>query len=157
MFDMLVDLSLENGTYVRPPYIDYPKKVRFANEDFFGNYFGKKRPLLAIEIAHMGTNIEVCHVGQTLLMGFSQVGSTKELRNYLLRGTEIGKKQISIFYTLLKNNNTSYPSTWDSAITDSLTSPFSDRLLLFHTNLLSAIALADFGTTIGGSIRKDIS
>ena len=157
LFDFASDLALELGTFVRSPYMDYPKKVTFVeNDDFLGDFFGKQRPLLAIEIAHLGTNIEVCHVGQTLLMGFSQVAKSKSLRHFFQRGSNIGKKQVTTFFEILKDSNTSYPSTWDALVTDSIESPFSDKLMLFQINLLSTIALADFGTAIGGSVRKDI-
>ncbi|HET6872504.1 MAG TPA: DUF3231 family protein [Sporolactobacillaceae bacterium] len=157
LFDMATDLALELGIYVRPPYIDYPNRVTFVeDDDFLGHFFGKQRPLLAIEIAHLGTNIEVSHVGQTLLMGFSQVATSKRLRQFFQRGSNIGKKQVSIFFDILQGSNTSYPSTWDAMVTGSIEPPFSDKLMLFQTNILSAIAMADFGTAIGGSVRKDI-
>jgi hypothetical protein len=157
MFDLATDLALEMGIYVRPPYMDYPNEVQYVeNNDFLGKVFGNQRSLLAIEIAHLGTNIEVCHVGQTILMGFSQVALSEELRGFFQRGTEIGKKQIRLFFQILQDSNTSYPSTWDAVITGSLKPPFSDKLMLFQANLLSAIAIADFGTAISGSIRRDI-
>lgn len=157
LFDMATDLALELGIYVRPPYIDYPNRVTFVeDDDFLGHFFGKQRPLLAIEIAHLGTNIEVSHVGQTLLMGFSQVATSKRLRQFFQRGSNIGKKQVSIFFEILKGSNTSYPSTWDATVTGSIEPPFSDKLMLFQANILIAIAMADFGTAIGGSVRKDI-
>ncbi|MGG3468736.1 DUF3231 family protein [Neobacillus pocheonensis] len=157
MYDLAVDLSLEYGIYVRSPYMDYPDEVLFVEDnEFLGQIFGKKRPLLAIEIAHLGTNIEVCHIGQTILLGFSQVAKSQEIRNFFQRGSNIGKKQITTFFEILKDSNTSYPSTWDALITGSIEPPFSDKLMLFHANLLSAIAIADFGTAIGGSVRKDI-
>lgn len=157
MYDLAVDLSLEYGIYVRSPYMDYPDEVLFVEDnDFLGQFFGKKRPLLAIEIAHLGTNIEVCHIGQTILLGFSQVAKSQEIRNFFQRGSNIGKKQITTFFEILKDSNTSYPSTWDALITGSIEPPFSDKLMLFQANLLSAIAIADFGTAIGGSVRKDI-
>jgi hypothetical protein len=157
LFDLATDLALELGVYVRSPYLDYPNSVTFVeDDDFLGHIFGKQRPLLAIEIAHLGTNIEVCHVGQTLLMGFSQVAKSKNLRHFFQRGSNIGKKQITTFFEILKDSNTSYPSTWDALVTGSIEPPFSDKLMLFQANLLSAIALADFGTAIGGSVRKDI-
>jgi len=157
LFDLATDFALDIGTYVRSPYLDYPKEVQFVeNADFLGHFFGKQRPLLAIEIAHLGTNIEVCHVGQTILMGFSQVAKANELRQFFKRGSTIGKKQITTFFEILRDSNTSYPSTWDGLITGSIEPPFSDKLMLFQANLLSAIAIADFGTAIGGSVRKDI-
>jgi hypothetical protein len=89
-------------------------------------------------------------------MGFSQVATSKRLRQFFQRGSNIGKKQVSIFFDILKDSNTSYPSTWDALVTGSIEPPFSDKLMLFHVNILSAIAMADFGTAIGGSVRKDI-
>jgi hypothetical protein len=157
LFEMVTDLSLEKGVYVRPPYISYPTEVSYVDElNFLGGLFGEKRPLLAVEIAHLGTNIEVSNVGKTLLLGFSQTAKSKKLRNYFKNGYEIATKHSEVFLKTLKANDTSYPSTWDGEISESTVSPFSDKLLLFHTNMIGAVGMADYGTAISASMRKDL-
>ncbi|MFC7063391.1 DUF3231 family protein [Halobacillus seohaensis] len=157
LFDMVSDLSLEKGVYVRPPYTSYPTKVSYVEDDsFLGGFFGEKRPLLNVEIAHLGTNIEVNNVGKTLLLGFSQVAQSQKLRDYFKKGYDISANQVTIFLETLKKDDTSYPSTWDGEITESTTAPFSDKLLLFHTNMIGAVGIADYGTALSASIRKDL-
>jgi hypothetical protein len=157
LFEMVSDLSLEKGVYVRPPYIAYPTEVSYVDElSFLGGFFGEKRPLLGIEISHLGTNIEVSNVGKTLLLGFSQIAKSKKLRNYFKKGYELATKHSEVFLNTLKDNDTSYPSTWDGEISHSTVSPFSDKLLLFHTNMIGAVGMADYGTAISASLRKDL-
>lgn len=159
MFDMVVDTSQEKGLYVRNPYMAYPTKVEYVDDDkFLGGIIGlgNKRPLLAVEIAHLGTNIEVGNVGKTIILGFSQVTQCKELRDYFKRGYEIGKKHVEVFLNILKENDTSYPSTWDSTIAETTSAPFSDRIMLFQTGAMNAIAISDYGTGISQSLRKDL-
>ncbi|WP_370529820.1 DUF3231 family protein [Alkalihalobacillus sp. AL-G] len=154
---MVCDFSLEKGVYIRPPDTSYPTHISYVNENgFLGGFFGEKRPLLDIEISHLGTNIEVYNVGKTLLLGFSQVAQSEKLRDHFKKGYEINKKHVTLFLDILKENDTSYPYTWDSGITESTKAPFSDKLLLFHTNMIGASGVADYGTAISASIRKDL-
>ena len=60
------------------------------------------------------------------------------------------------FIVKLKEDDNSYPSTWDSTITNSKEAPFSDKLMLFHSNTQSAIGIGDFGLAIAASLRKDL-
>lgn len=157
LYDMVSDTQLEKGVYVRSPIISYPTSVEYIKDDsFLGNFMGQKRPLLAVEIAHLGTNIEVNNVGKTLFLGFSQVAQSKKLRDFFKKGYEIGKKQVDTFLDTLRENDTAYPSTWDGTLTDATEAPFSDKLMLFHANMLGAIGMADYGTAISASIRKDL-
>ncbi len=48
------------------------------------------------------------------------------------------------------------PSLWDSAITQSIDAPFSDKLMMFQTNSLNVIGVAGYGAAIGASLRKDL-
>lgn len=158
LFDMVSDITLEKGIYVRPPYMTYESNVEYIeNSPFLGNYLIGKRALLASEIAHLGRNIEVNNVGKTLLLGFSQVTETKKIQNYFLKGFEIAKKHVDIFLDLLKENDSSYPSTWDGEMTASTVAPFSERLMLFHTTMLGAVGITNYGTALSTSMRKDIA
>jgi hypothetical protein len=157
LYDRNVELMQEKGVFIRAPYISYPDKVEYiTDKKFLGGLFGHPRPLLGVEIAHLGVNIEVANVAKTMLLGFSQVAQSKKMSDYFKDGYEIGKKMVEDFMIKLKEDDNSYPSTWDSTITNSTDAPFSDKLMLFHTNAQSAIGIGDFGLAIAASMRKDL-
>jgi hypothetical protein len=157
MYDRNVELQQDKGVFIRAPYLSYPEKVEYITEkSFLGGLIGHKRPLLAIEIAHVGVNIEVSNIAKTMLLGFSQVAQSKKISDYFKDGYEIGKKMVEDFIVKLKEDDNSYPSTWDSTITNSKEAPFSDKLMLFHSNTQSAIGIGDFGLAIAASLRKDL-
>ncbi|MEH6991166.1 DUF3231 family protein [Neobacillus drentensis] len=158
LYDRNAELMQEKGVFIRSPYISYPDKVEYITErSFLGGLLGHRRPLLGVEIAHVGINIEVANVGKTILLGFSQVAQSKKISDYFKDGYELGKKMVEDFIIKLKEDDNSYPSTWDSTITNSTDAPFSDKLMLFHTNAQSAIGIGDFGLAIAASLRKDLT
>lgn len=158
LYDRNVKLMQEKGVFIRAPYISYPDKVEYiTDKKFLGGIIGHRRPLLGMEIAHIGINIEVANVGKTMLLGFSQVAQSKKISDYFKDGYELGKKMVEDFMVKLKEDDNSYPSTWDSTITNSTEAPFSDKLMLFHTNAQSAIGIGDFGLAIAASLRKDLA
>ncbi|RSD28997.1 DUF3231 family protein [Mesobacillus subterraneus] len=158
LYDRNAELMQEKGVFIRAPYIAYPDKVEYVTErKFLGGLIGHRRPLLGVEIAHLGINIEVANVAKTFLLGFSQVAQSKKISDYFKEGYDLGKKMVEDFMIKLKEDDNSYPSTWDSTITNSTDAPFSDKLMLFHTNLQSAIGIGDFGLAIAASLRKDVT
>ena len=158
LYDENTELMQEKGVFIRSPYMSYPEKVEYITErKFLGGLVGHRRPLLGVEIAHLGINIEVANVAKTLLLGFSQVAQSKKISDYFKAGYDLGKSMVEDFIVKLKEDDNSYPSTWDSTITNSTEAPFSDKLMLFHTNAQTAIGLGDFGLAIAASLRKDLT
>ncbi|MCS0673969.1 DUF3231 family protein [Cytobacillus firmus] len=158
LFDMAAEAMEEKGIFIRSPYIDYPKKVEYVSDHrFLGGILGKKRQLLAIEIAHLGTNIELSNIAKTMLLAFSQVAKQKVISDYFKRGYDMSLEHAEYFLNVLKNDDVAYPSTWDGSITDSTISPFSDRLMMFLIASITAVGVMDFGIAIGASIRKDLA
>ncbi|HLO12878.1 MAG TPA: DUF3231 family protein [Pseudoneobacillus sp.] len=158
LYDQNVELMQEKGVFIRAPYISYPEKVEYITDKaFLGGILGHRRPLLGVEIAHLGINIEVANVAKTMLLGFSQVAQSKKISDYFKHGYDIGKKMVEDFMIKLKEDDNSYPSTWDSTISNSTEAPFSDKLMLFHTNAQTAIGIGDFGLAIAASLRKDLA
>ncbi|RXJ04047.1 DUF3231 family protein [Anaerobacillus alkaliphilus] len=157
LFNMFTDTALEKGVYVRTPFMTYNESSEFIEDtSFLGNYFEGKRALLAMEISHLGRNIEVNNVGKTLLLGFSQVTKSPKIQHYFLNGLAISKKHVQVFLELLQENDSSYPSTWDGEITNSIEAPFSERLMLFHTTMLGSVGMTNYGAALSTSMRKDI-
>lgn len=158
LFDMAAEAMEEKGIFIRSPYIDYPKKGEYVSDHrFLGGIAGKKRQLLAIEIAHLGTNIELSNIAKTMLLAFSQVAKQKVISDNFKRGYDMSLEHAEYFLNVLKNDDVAYPSTWDGSITDSTISPFSDRLMMFLIASITAVGVMDFGIAIGASIRKDLA
>ncbi|MGD6965394.1 DUF3231 family protein [Rossellomorea vietnamensis] len=158
LFDRVSEIMLEKGVFIRSPYMAYPERVEYVTDvDFMGGIFGEKRPLLAMEVAHLGTNIEVSNVAKTLLMGFGQVAHSRKVSDYFKKGYDASKEHNEKFIACLKSDDCSYPSTWDSTITSSTKSPFSDKLMMFQISALNSIGMGDYGMALASSMRKDIA
>lgn len=156
-FNEASDLMLDKGILIRAPIIPTPEKAEFVKkESFLSGVLGEHRPLTAIEISHIGKNLETNTVGRTFILGFSQVAQSPKVRQYMIRGKDIAKKHESIFREILLNDDIPLPSAWDSTISQSNVAPFSDKLLMFQINLLNATGVANYGAAIAGSLRKDL-
>jgi len=95
-------------------------------------------------------------MGKILLTGFSQVAESPVIRDYINRGVEIATKHIEILSDHLCKEDIPRPMSSDSGVTNSTIAPFSDKLMLHHTNLLNQLGMAAYGTAMSASMRKDI-
>lgn len=151
------ELALKKGYFIRAPYIPAPKKVDFVHkQSFLTGWFGDRRPLHALEITHLYRNIMSNTIGKELIMGFSQVVQSDEIRRFLVRGKEISAKHIEIFTSLLKEEDLSSFESWATYVTDSTVSPFSDKLILFHITSLNAAGMGNYGISMSASSRRDL-
>lgn len=88
-------ILLSKGLFIRPAYIPYPEKIEYIHhEKFIMGLFKEDRSLLSIELSHLHLNMHTNELGSSLLRGFSQVASSKDVREYMFRGKEIAKKHI---------------------------------------------------------------
>jgi hypothetical protein len=151
------DLLLKKGAFIRSPTIPPMENPEYLqSESFLSGLVGKHRPLTAVELAHISKNCETNSIGRTFLSGFSQIGKLPEVRAYMERGVEIAAKHETVFRDILIKDGVPLPSTWDSTLSQSIDSPFSDKLLMFHTNSLIVISITGYGAGIGASLRKDL-
>lgn len=158
LFNMSSRVLLAKGIQGRPPCIPYPKEITFVkSQSFLSGWLGEQRPLTAIEISNLYYNIQTNNLGNTLIMGFAQVAKNKELKKYFIRGKEISKKHIEVLREFLKASDLPSPTTWDQDTSESMTSPFSDRLMLYHINLVTALGMGNYGLSITQSPRRDIA
>lgn len=149
--------ELSKGLYVRSPYIPIPeRKETVQSGNFMGSLFGKQRPLLAMEIDHLFINAQSNAMGKALLIGFSQVAKAPDIRDYLLRGKQISHKHIEVLSSTLINEDIPAPMSQDSYVTGSTVSPFSDKLMTYHTAMLQGAGLGNYGVSMSMSMRMDI-
>lgn len=153
----IMDLMKSKGLYTRPPYIHPPEIAGFVDkQNFITGWFGERRPLNAIEISNITFNMNKINVSKALGIGFSQVANTKEVRDYMSRGTQMSSKHTEVFNSLFREDNLNAPISWDSMVNNSTTSPFSDKLIMFHTQELTQASIAFYGAGLSASLRKDL-
>jgi hypothetical protein len=151
------DLLLSKGLYVRAPYFPKLEQADFVKkQSFLWDIFGEKRPLTAIEVGNLYANIQRNALGIAILVGFSQVAKSKEITKFLLRGSDIGKKNIKILGEKLAESNLPISFTWDADITKSTTHTFSEKLMMFYTSALIGLGIGYYGTAIAESPRVDL-
>jgi hypothetical protein len=151
------EIMLKKGTFIRAPYIPTAKKVEYVHkQSYLAGWFGHRRPLSAIEISHIYFNLIQNQLGRTFLMGLSQVAKSQQVRDYMVRGRDISDKHVEIFGSLLSKEFLPSASTWDTLPTDSTISPFSDKLIMFHTTTLNAAGITHYGRSFSMSPRHDL-
>jgi spore coat protein CotF len=156
--DKVTNILLSKGLYIRSPYISLPRKVEFIQkQNFLGDLLGEKRPLLAGEITNLYANIQTNALGKALVTAFSQAAQSKQVREYMVRGRNIAGKHIEVLGGLIHESELKIPMTWNDTVTNSTSSAFSDKLMMFHVGALLAIGIADYGVALSTSMRKDIS
>jgi hypothetical protein len=157
LFNEATDLMLSKGIYTRPPIIPTPDTVDMTErQSFLTGWFGSRRPLTAMEISHLFFNINRNALGQTLLMGYSQVAKAKEVRDYMRRGADIAKKNIEIFSSVLMDEGFPPPMIWSSKIEDTTVSPFSDKFLMNEVSLITQAGVAFYGRSLALAQRHDL-
>ncbi|WP_078408858.1 DUF3231 family protein [Priestia abyssalis] len=161
LYNKTAETLLSKGLFVRPPYVTTPNHVDFVEKkSYLGgilNLTHNNRPLNVIEITHIEANVETNSLGKALLGGFAQVAKSKKVRNYCLEGKEIATKHVQVFTTLLTDDDLPSPMPWDLEVTDSTVSPFSDKLIMFHTSLIIASSISNYATASAASLRTDIA
>ncbi|WP_338449903.1 DUF3231 family protein [Niallia oryzisoli] len=151
------DLMLKQGTFVKPPYITIPDKVDFVEKQhFLAGFFGKKRSITSVEVTHLFLNVQTNSIGKALITGFAQIAKNDEVKEYLVRGKQLSQKYIDIFSNFLIKEDLPAPMSWDSAVTDTTESIFSDKLIMFHVSAMIAAVIGNFGMAIAASPRRDL-
>lgn len=151
------EILLSKGLYIRPPYLPKPDKVNFVHKkSFLTGWFGNRRPLTSLEVSTLFDNIQRNALGAMTLAGFSQVSESKKVGQFMTQGKKIASKHVEIFGSVLREEDLPVPMTWDAQVTKSTTSPFSDKLMMFHTTSMIAIGMGYYGTSMATSMRRDL-
>jgi hypothetical protein len=156
--DRALDVMLNKGILIRPPYLPVPDRVRFIEKkNFLNGFIGERRPLVVQEITNLFTNLDTNLLGESLMTAFGQVADSQSIRDFMWRGRKIAKKHATAFASKLTEGNLPAPSLWDTSVTKSKEAPFSDKLMMFMTTFLNAAGIANYGLAASASMRHDIS
>ncbi|MEH7010661.1 DUF3231 family protein [Neobacillus niacini] len=157
MYHITIELLLEKGKFQRDPYF-YPKESPefVTTKDFADGFFGKGRLLSSTEIISISLNIKKSIMAKALSIGFSQVAESKEVRKFLEDSEKTADEQIQAFSKIMHTDNLPVPMSWESEVTMSKDSPFSDKLLLYHIGFLAQTAQVYHGTGLASAMRTDL-
>ncbi|MFP5114177.1 DUF3231 family protein [Bacillaceae bacterium C204] len=157
MYNQTIDLLLEKGNFQRDPQF-YPAKnpEYVTSQDFTDGFFGKGRKLAATEIISISLNLKKSIMAKTLSIAFSQVAQTKEVRKFLTDSEKTADQQIKAFSKIMQTDNLPAPKSWETEVTTSTNSPFSDKLMLYHIGFLFQAAQNYHGAGLASSMRTDL-
>jgi hypothetical protein len=150
---------LGKGVLTKPPYVAMPKQVEIIEDKNYMSGFNPlsdKRSLNTIEVGFLNEAIEDNIFGMQLMIGFAQVATDKEVKKYFLEGKEVAKKIISNLSDLLLQSDIQPPSTWAGKATESTKTPFSDKLMMYTTSLISSSAIGYNALGTSFSMRSDL-
>jgi hypothetical protein len=158
LFEKNIDMLLTKGLYPRPPVITPPEKFDIVkHQSFLTGWFGQRRPLTALEISDIYFNLSKMQQHVTLKVGLSQVVASKKARQFIKRGMEIGNKHIATFEKIFREEKLNYPVSWQSQVTNSVTSPFSDKWIMYQLLLSTQVTIAFYGTSLSVATRRDLA
>jgi hypothetical protein len=157
MYNQTIDLLLEKGNFQRDPLF-YPAEnpEYVSSQDFTDGFFGKGRKLAATEIISISLNLKKSIMAKTLSIAFSQVAQTKEVRKFLTDSEKTADQQIKAFSKIMQADNLPVPKSWETEVTTSTDSPFSDKLMLYHIGFLFQAAQNYHGAGLASSMRTDL-
>ena len=157
MYHQTIELLLEKGEFQRDPYFYPATNPEFiSSQDFTDGFFGKGRRLTAIEIISISFNLKKSIMAKSLSIGFSQVAQSKEVRKFLEASEKTADDQIQSFSKIMHADNLPVPKSWETEVTTSTDSPFSDKLMMYHIGFLFQSAQAYHGTGLASAMRTDL-
>jgi hypothetical protein len=158
LYKRSTELLLSKGLFIRSPSLPNIEKVEFVKKQWFMlDVFGEKRPLIAGEVDNLFANMQRNALGVAALTGFSQVAKDKDVKQFFLKGLEIGNKHIRLFRGKLEESKLPAPMGWDAEITNSTAHTFSDKLMMYFTSGLISMSVGYYGTAVSQSPRGDIA
>ncbi|HYK72039.1 MAG TPA: DUF3231 family protein [Pseudoneobacillus sp.] len=157
MYHQTIDLLLEKGNFQRDPLFYPTKNPEFiSSKDFLDGFFGKGRRLAATEIISISFNLKKSIMAKTLSIAFSQVAQSKEVRKFIKDSEKIADEQIQTFSQIMHDDNLPVPRSWETEVTASSVSHFSDKLLMYHIGFLFQAAQAYHGAGLAAAMRTDL-
>jgi len=157
LYNNSTNIKLSKGTFIKAPRIEVTQDIQYVeSQSFITDWFGEKRPLLTIEITHIFSIMYANIVGRAITTAFGQVSKNEKASDYFFEGKDLATKFIYELSGLLTNEEIPIPSTPDSFVTSSLVSPFSEKLMMNHSAMLSSSAISSLGMAMSDTMRSDL-
>jgi spore coat protein CotF len=152
------EVIVQKGQAAMPIYPNPSDKAEMIQKrSFLSGWFGHQRPMNLIEVNNILFSLRGVILAKTKFMAFSQIARDEKVKTYCARGTEMCAKRIELLQSIMTHEQLPFQATFETEVTDSTTSPFSDRLIMYRSLLLCQLAIARYGTAFSTSTRKDFS
>ncbi|MBO9600166.1 MAG: DUF3231 family protein, partial [Cohnella sp.] len=92
-----------------------------------------------------------------IMLGFAQVMDNKKLKQLILRGKKLSENQIELFNGLLMKEDLLGTVPISMEVTDSTTSPFSDKLIMSMINILNSVDILLISHALSLTMRTDLT
>ncbi len=156
LVDQIKEILMGKGLIIKPPVIPVPENPGLAKDNFLTGFFGHRRPLHALEIAHFYDNIENNVTSKALIMAFAQVVKDEKIRELFEWGRDMTAANVESYMKKLNQEHLPTPSFLDDLVTTSTFSPFSDKLMLFHKMDMFSMKIRSFGNSVAVNGRHDV-
>ena len=157
LYNNSTNIKLSKGVFIKAPRVEVTQGVQYVkSQSFITDWFGEKRPLLAIEITHIFSNIYANIVGRAITTGFGQVSKDKKVSDYFFEGKDISTERIGELTSILTDEAIPIPSTSDSFVTSSTVAPFSEKLMMSHLAVLVSQGMSSLGMAMADTMRSDL-
>lgn len=157
MYHQTTELLLEKGHFQKDPYFYPAENPEFIQDhQFLEGMFGDKRPLAATEMVALSLNIKKKILEKSISIGFSQVTQSKEVRKFLKGMQNTTDQQIQSLGKILQGDHLPVPMSWESEVTISQDSPFSDKLIMYHMGFLLQSSQSYHGAGLASAMRIDL-
>lgn len=95
-------------------------------------------------------------MGSAISTDFAQVYKNKEHSEYFIKGKYLSEEINKELIDLLIEQDIPIPATSESFVTNSTESPFSEKLMLYHIMMMSAVGVNYKGMAMSQSMRLDL-
>lgn len=156
---MATNYLLGKGVLVKPPYVTMPKQTEIIKDKNYMsgiNLFSDKRQLDTIEVGFLNEVIQNNVFGMQLMIGFAQVSTDNDIKEYFVEGSKLSKEIISKLTNVLLESNIQAQSSSAGKVTDSTVAPFSEKLMMFTTCIMSSTAVGFSVVGTPFSMRSDL-
>lgn len=158
LLNQVNDLLLDKGLMFKIPVLPTLDQIEYVKEkSYLNGFFGKERPLHALEVAHLCDNIENNAVSKALLIGFGQIAQSEQVGNYFQNGKGITSKHIDESAHMLHKEDLPSPPLIDDLVTNSTEFTFSDKLMMFHKIDMFTMRIRSYGNSMSVNGRHDLS
>lgn len=96
-------------------------------------------------------------LGLILSTGFSQTAHEKDVKDFIWRAKETAQKHLKIFAKTLVDSDIQSPMSWDTETYETQGKVFSEKLMMFHIDMLLAVGVGNYATAAAASLRNDLA
>lgn len=157
LYNKIIRLSKSRGHFGKSPVIPPPNNIKFVEKKgMISDLLADPKPLNVMEISNLYFNIKKTMLLKIGTMAFSQVARHEDVRKFLEKSTTQSDSSIRSLSALLQQDNLPTPHSWEADICPITTSPFSDKVMMFHIGFKISAAIAYYGAAMAISARADV-